>query len=457
MSRASPNPRTRFLLRRTLPVGFALGLLGVWLACGSDSGTGGTKDAGLESAVSADSTPTLDARADAGADVDGARPGASLAGLLDNEGVWRSVPVGSNCGLREATVIPDPFPKRTWASCGDGCSIAEAALPFDTLQGSSLTTAAGTFDDAQASALLLFAHRSTLAEVIRIERLSDGATVAAASMRLPTKCMLAFGGGAAVDTWAIFNQGRSLFARTPRSPGGAVSWQQSWSSQFPVPANERFSYDDGYGLSTYSELLMLSDTSITDPTSVGPGGSLVFGFGAQLVWGYGTDTIYSTSAATGKVSLVTLPAGRLVMGVRGSSSRIVWIDGQRSGDFFADAKWRASPRVASPGAVVVKDGPIVPIRGALADLKTQGDWAAADGPYGDPEPTDHRVFVWNMSTDQAFVLPHRPGNVFQRVLAVTPSELILAESGASDPAQLIKHIVRIDFAKLAVLVATWAK
>lgn len=105
----------------------------------------------------------------------------------------------------------------------------------------------------------------------------------------------------------------------------------------------------------------------------------------------------------------------------------------------------------------MKDGPSVPIKGALADLKTQGEWAAADGPFGEPEPTDHRVFVWNMSTDQTITLPHRPGNVFQRVLAVTPTELVLAESGTSDPAQLIKHVVRIEFSKLANLAAAWAK
>ncbi len=400
-----------------------------------------------------------DAAADAQTDSPNPHPRPSLASLVANDAVWKPLANGGSCGLREGAVLPDPFPKRAWESCGQGCRVSEAAPPFDIPQFTAAQTAAGEY--VGGDAYLLFRHGSKAGSITRIERLSDGATVAATLVRgaQPT-CSLTWVGGAASSLFAFYDRitKKVLFGRAARTPGSPVKWHDSWLAGTPDVATQRFIFDDGYGVGTYGGLLHFPTPAATVETNLTPGSYLVHGVGGQLLWGYGGAAIHSYTTAGGVVDLIALSQPRVPLGARMSDDRIVWVDAIAAGDLFSDARWHWSPRTTVASGVVINDGPMVPLRAGLRDMQTFGDWAAADGLFGSADPSDIRVSVWNIATGQTFVLPHRPGNRFDRVFAVTPTELVVGErlTSTADPNQLV-HLVRIELAALPQLVAEWSK
>lgn len=423
--------------------------------CGSNTDGAGASDGGvLADGDSRDgAAPVEDAQSDSFVD-----PRPSLAKLAGDDVIWKPLKNGGSCGLREGVVVPDPFPKRTWSSCGQGCRLSNAALPFDLKQYTSRNIAAG--DSRDGDAYIMLAQGSTAGATTRIERLSDGATIAATLARgaQPT-CRIGWRGGAAPFFFSFFDRvtEKVLFGRAVQVPGSPVRWHDNWISGEPIVATERFMWDDAYGIATYGALAIYPSPGATVSEDLEPGGALVHGSGAQLLWGYGGATISSYTKTTGVVDLITLPQPRVPLGERMSPTRIVWVDAIRGGDLFDGAQWHWSPRTTVTTGVVVHDGPSLPLRGGLIDMQTYADWAASDGLFGTAEPYDTRIFMWNIATGQSFVLPHRAGHHFERVFAITATELIVGERLSTSDYDQVDHLVRIALASIPQLVADWSK
>jgi hypothetical protein len=436
-------------------------LVGGSSAC-SDEGQAAPADAAPEAEAGAPRgdggawSPAPDADA-----AEGGPSGPSLNALIYDDAIWKPVQVeGTTCDLREGVVVPDPFPKRTWTSCGGGCLVAEVALPFDELAITVNGTGAGAYLGGEM--YLLLPHDAKNGRIVRLERVSDGTTIAAVVDRGPltsSSCLLPWHGGAAPMLFTIFGSAKDelqfLFGRASTTPGEPIAWHSGWVDDLPVLSQQRFIFDDGYGVATYGGILLLPDPATLQIVDLEGGSGVIHGDGPQLVWGYAAPRIRSYTKAGGAVDLVTLPAGRQVLGSALSADRLVWIDAVRPGEDFADARWRWSPRTTDPASVVVNDGPLVPTRGLVTDVQVVGDWAAVHGAFGTPQGVEGRVFLWNVANGKTYTMPPRPGHGFRRVFAVSPTELLLGEAVASEH-QEIQHLVRIQLSALPSLVAQWS-
>jgi hypothetical protein len=444
-------------------IGAALAAVGTPLAaCSSDHHDEAAPAPPTSPVDASDSTP-LPAVDAGGTDSppDSTPPLPSLAALNARDDIWLPLADGGRCHLREGKVNPDPFPKRAWSSCGNGCRTSPAALQFDAAQYVEPLGPAGAYFDGDTYLMLESENTEALGRTIRVERLSDGVTVAAVLDRGPrgdSNCHLAWRGGAAPLLFDLFDGQQELFGRASETPGAPIVWQEHWVTLAGL-ANERFSSDIGYGHSTYAEIQLFPDKSYTVPVSLSPGSQLAHGYGAQFIWGYSNSgSIRSFTVGPGAVDLIALVPPRVPMGARLSDSRIVWIDGTRPGDEFADAQWHWSPRATQASDIVIQDGPPIPIVGQLLDMQTTGEWVAAYGEQGADKGYESRVFVWNMTSGQTYVVPNRRADrTFTRVFAVTPTELILGEQLLTDSFHLLDQIVRIDLAALPSLVAQWPK
>lgn len=94
------------------------------------------------------------------------------------------------------------------------------------------------------------------------------------------------------------------------------------------------------------------------------------------------------------------------------------------------------------------------------NLAAGGDYAATIGCDANPNQDQRicHVFVVQLSSAKVWAVRDRPGgNVFHKVLAVGPSEIVLAEQDAQPQSIQVwfKRIVRLDIAHLDDFVATW--
>lgn len=172
------------------------------------------------------------------------------------------------------------------------------------------------------------------------------------------------------------------------------------------------------------------------------------------MWGYGKGPIRSYTTTAGQVDLITVPTLREAVAVRLSDDRIVWIDAARPVDVYEGAQWHWSPRATAAAGIVVHDGPAIPTVGLVTDMHTTGTWAVADGLLG-PAATEVRIYFWNLASGETWILPNRAGRVFQRILAVTPKEVVIGERNGSSEASSIDSLLRIELAAVPALVANW--
>lgn len=419
--------------------------------CGSASGDAPREDAGAEAA--ANRAMPLDA-SEAGAAADAGVDAPSFAALVDDPARWKPVPNPGGCNLHEGTVVPDPFPKRTWTSCGPGCLATPAALSFAPGVVVNRLTAASEYVGA---VYLNSSFGNKLARVTRLERLPDGPTIAATMTKGEAgTCVLGLVGGAAASMFLMIGTNDDFrYGRAPAAPGGPIAWQADWRTD----ANggpQRFVFHDGLGLGRPGgPLLMLDD----DPATVIdlPGGAdRIVGRGEQLVWAAGyTNAIHAYTKAKGHVELVPLP-GRGAIGIGLSDERMVWMSGIRAFEGYADRRWHWSPRATDPADVVAHDGPSLAGQGHLiGDIKTAGDWAATTHCPIPEDLTSCKLIAWNIATNQSYAVSGRAGSVFWNVLAVTPTELYLAEVDiATGGLGLLDNVVRIEISALPALAAS---
>ncbi|MBS2019119.1 MAG: hypothetical protein JST00_40000 [Deltaproteobacteria bacterium] len=399
---------------------------------------------------------------DAPAPPDAIAPG-TYARLINDDTIWSEVPTPAGGGgpvLHQARVSPEPFPRRAWEACGVGCQVTPAGLPFDIkLVVDPAPVVAGDYVDGDAFLLMTYATKEVSARLTRLERLSDGTTVAAVVARNQrTNGQLAYGGGASPFVLILGAAGTTRMARA--SSDGRVDWQPGWRSDIPLSGAERIGLGDGMGLATYGGLLLFPSSAAASPLEIEPGTRLAHARGSQLFFGYGAGTIHSFTYAGGATPIVTLPNGRLAVGVRTSAERLVWIDGVRpTPPLFRDMRVHWSPLPKDAASVVVNDGPALPVeaRGGFDDMHATGDWVILGALFG---PTDDNLafelVAINTASGSVYRVPNRPGRVFMRALALTNTELVIGYKNGTRDSQAIDELVRIELASLPDVVARWA-
>jgi hypothetical protein len=378
----------------------------------------------------------------------------SFNALVANDSLWTLIQNPGSCNLREGKTLPDPFPKRIWSTCGAGCRVAQAGLPFQELNGPHQQGPSGGY--VGSDIFLLLPLETGTARVLRVERLSDGATLAAVLDRgafQDSSCLQAWSGSAPFLFSIVGAGGAIRFGRAPRQPGAPILWHSQWLSNVPA-ATELFDFDLGYGVGTDGTPVLFKSPDDLNGTDLVGSGHVAHGLGSQLVWGGTTGSIRSYAADGGGIDLVPIATSRDVHKLRLSAERMVWISAARNGDAATDARWHWSPRATEASSVVVHDGPSLPfIADGGTDMAVGGDWAATIGSDG----TSIHFYVWHITTGETWELPNRPGFQFKRILSVSPTEMVLGETVAGSNAGLMHNLVRVDLASLPGLVGAWSK
>jgi len=164
--------------------------------------------------------------------------------------------------------------------------------------------------------------------------------------------------------------------------------------------------------------------------------------------------------------LVPGASGTWINVARVTDDRIVWlsVSGPQASQFvylLASIQWMKY--VATSGQLVTQSeptGPAVPAATALYDLAAGDDYAATIGCDANPNQDQRicHVYVAQLSTGKIWAIPQRPGgNSFRKVLAIGPTELVLAEQDAQ-PVSIqsdFVRLVRISIAHLDDVVAAW--
>ncbi len=171
------------------------------------------------------------------------------AGLLTDPAIWSPVPDNGGCGLYVAKVVPDPFPKRAWTSCGTGCEVSNAEMPGLGENGkNSVPEAQATASERNGEISVRLRHDAHGGgRVVVTSRLSDGVTVAAAESR-NFSC---FGFGWVNDMAFAFpfsNEGGGLSRAgivTGLEPGASVVWG-NWLAT-AGNSTSAFGIDGGWG------------------------------------------------------------------------------------------------------------------------------------------------------------------------------------------------------------------
>lgn len=320
---------------------------------------------------------------------------------------------------------------------------------------------AGDYASGDAYLLLTFTTKEVSARLTRLERLSDGSTVAAVVARNQKATgQLAYRGGSWPFVIALVGPGGRIRLAHASPDGSPLDWQPGWRTDLPLIVTERIGLGAGVGIATYGGTLLFPTAAAATAVQIDPGTALAHARGDQLFYGYAQGVIHSFTYAGGSTPVVTLPGGRLAVGVRTSAERLVWIDGLRPVEpLFTDMRVHWSPLPKDAGSVVVTDGPAFPAeaRGAVNDMHATGDWVIADALFG---PTDtnkvYELVAINTATGAVHHLPNKPGRIYMRAFALTPTEMVIGYKNADNNFQAIDELVRIELASLPDVIARWA-
>ncbi len=443
------------------------------------------KDAGghqpADASVDDGAPSTVPEAGDAAEDVYGS--GWDAGSILSDPSVWTPVPDNNGCGLYVANVVPDPFPKRQWTSCGTGCEVSDAPMSGlgdnNVLWGGVTASERGGHIYLQTSPDGRFGTNQPI-HLILTRRLEDGATIAAVEERNYRGCLSEGWGNDAAFVFPVVNAGplggdpQALHIVWDRGgtihgtqPGAAVTWGH-WLPESGL-LGTTFAWNDGWGVGMNGALYVNTSPDETAFQIVHSGNDLeLYGRGKLVVW-YASDggkqnAIESYTVAGGVKTLVKLSQG-VVWSVALSDDKMVWIvvDGMDWANYrFNTAKLYWSP-VAADAADVKVSGPVtIPIgadAGALTELRVGGDYAASHGCWQTgPTNGECRIFVVQLSTGKVWGIPPRPGSGYWDVMAVSQDTILAAETNSPQKGmdhQYVRRFVRFGTADLDALQKGW--
>jgi hypothetical protein len=141
-----------------------------------------------------------------------------------------------------------------------------------------------------------------------------------------------------------------------------------------------------------------------------------------------------------------------------SGTTMAWVGvhgpGRRDGTYTA-AELYFTPFPVGQDSVPIMGGTPIPAVNGLLELQTWNDYAAALGVLAGG--TNFVLFVVRLSDGHMWTINQRPGAVFMRVLALSPTEIVVGENDNSDPAlaSQVQHLTRYQLTRLDDLAAAW--
>ena len=391
--------------------------------------------------------------------------------MLSDPSIWTPVPDNGGCGLYVAKVVPDPFPKRQWSSCGTGCEVSDA--PIAGLGDNNVLWGGVTASERSGRIYLQTSPDGVFGtdkpiHLLLTRRLDDGATIAAVQERNYQGCLSDGWGNDAAFVFPIvreeptkdFVDRGGMIQGT--EPGAPVTWGH-WLSESGF-LGTTFAWDDGWGLGLNGALYVNTSPDQTAFQIVHSGNDLeVYGRGKLVVW-YASDggkqnAIESYTVSGGLETLVKLKQG-VVWSVALSDTTMAWIvvDGMDWAKYrFTSANLYWSP-VATDASALVIHGPI-PLpsssdTSAYTELRVGGDYAASHGCPQDTCP----IAVAKLSTGKVWQIPPRPGSGYWGVMAVSRNTLLAAETNSPQIGmdhQYVRRFVRFSTAELDALEKGW--
>ena len=139
-----------------------------------------------------------------------------------------------------------------------------------------------------------------------------------------------------------------------------------------------------------------------------------------------------------------------------SDTTLTWVGvhGPRRWDgAYTAAELYWTPFPAGKDVVPIMGGTAIPAPNGLQELQTWGDHAAV---LGNDQAGRRVVFVVRMSDGRLWTIATRAGSYYARLLAVTPSLILLGENdGPAVPGYQMQRLTRFDLARLDELAAAW--
>jgi hypothetical protein len=376
---------------------------------------------------------------------------------------WTEVPGGEGpCKLFVASVVPDPFPRFVWQSCGPGCRVADVQWEPD--EWVIRASASGVELQGEIYVRLEHLHGDWATTVI--SRLSDGASIAA--IRAGRDCVSLSGNDAALT--CAFRHDFDVRAGVLEGlqPGAKVGWSP-WLTESLMGATFQIDSSFGYALLN-GAVFLLSPPDYAQRQSVDFGASPydIVGRGEMIVSlaskDRREDSIKAFTRASGAWWAYTAPQGT-VHRVSISETRVAWIlvDGlDRNTTLYDAATFWWAERPAPGASLEPRQAGALDARIGNMYLHTGGDFAAALACLSAGDAwggTGCALHVTNLPSGKVWRIPYRTGGYFHAFMAVSPAEILLGEIDFPPKVtqnQRIVRLVRLDTSQLDALEAASA-
>jgi hypothetical protein len=389
----------------------------------------------------------------------------------ETRGAWTSVPGAAPCALEVADPPQIDIVPFVWTDCGPGCTTTAAkVLATDEYVFNRLASARNYPDGVHVR---LATMRGSVYYLNAVRRLSDGALLAAVRAAGDTRKICGLIGFAPSAPHVIGFQ-KADSAQAGSLGTTVVAFLQSGTLGWAPPApglstiqTSVVEYDIGWGLGLYDGTLRVMMPASSTPLAIVDRGS----YPAYSAVGWGSLVI-SNPAPSGSPDevirawdpqqpsrTIVAQADTGIPAIALSATTMAWVGvhgpGRRDGTYTA-AELYFTPFPAGQDAAPIMGGTPIPAVNGLLELQTWNDHAAALGVLAGS--TNFVLFVVRLSDGHLWTIKQRPGAVFMRVLALSPTEIVVGENdNNSDPAlaSQVQHLTRYQLARLDDLAAAW--
>lgn len=365
---------------------------------------------------------------------------------------WSAVPNGERCGLEVATNAA-ALPARTWTSCGVGCLVGSASDPFSLATDRGLTARYADGDvtiRANVGGDGLSIHQ--------LLRVSDGKTLGAVRIKGGTDCAI-FGWDDGVPTRVGVVAGAEFIVGRWDASTRNWSWGPGWIKTLGVPLS-MFGWRDAIGFTIEGSGLALVDTMAKAEArriKADAAGQFAASLDDLVVWSVpsgGKDVIlgFREPSAPSPQVFVAHDADAHVMTL--TNERLVWIGTHGplvSEGTYDSAELYWSGRPAVPSDVTIVKGPSLPATRGLLQLRAGPTHAATLGSMGTAPPS---LIVVDFATKKVTAIRSRTGASFRRLMALSSTELIVAESDTAAPGSVVQRLLRLELSKLDAITAS---
>jgi len=241
--------------------------------------------------------------------------------------------------------------------------------------------------------------------------------------------------------------------------GGTVSWEANWLPDHG--GSTAFDWSGGAGV-TFSDGTVRTVSALDAPDW-----NVADAVRSYVAAGHDDTAFWSTTSPTGDVIRGFGSSGTVATFVAQaaddrsfavSDDKLVWFGTHgpdtHTGTYDAvEVYW--SPRPETPADVVIHTGPSIPYRHGFLWAKTGGDYVATLV-SNDTGPT--YVLVVQLSTGKTWSIPPRPSSAWFRVMAVSPTEIVVAEidpTAKGVDAIEIQRLLRFDVTQLDSISTAW--